>query len=688
MTTLEILNSKIELLKDTIDQLDASKMDEKTRLEAEIVIIEECQNVLNNEELMVNFDFTKAFNLIATHNFSIENLAKIMSDIQVAIDVKRELNLDMPFSENQTTTLRKFIEGLAEIKQRLQKNLEEISKSSDGKKRIKDLEGLKKILDEKGRRKYVTTDMFESFYEVVDWENLSADDAMSLLSGFYNTRNLQGKQNKELVDFEDIIEVYSSFLDAKEFNKNENEKYVGLFASLLQAHEMEVRTFIDLENTREILQFFKDNDILKSFGRNALLKVSLFGKVEYIKTLYEKIKTQHPEELEMYFEDEAATLWVCDKSNYKKKPFRVSRKQGNDDPKTPSLYSQCHSVTDDEFRENVKLLNANSDMFAEKYDITNFGAHLKAKTISEDKLKEFKAILNLVTSSGWAFRKNMGLCRLFGLGTVSKIPMSCLELGDIEDKMHLAIELGLLNPPMNKAYLEMEKDIVRSEEFKKTATKKKLFNQSIRNYFQRYTSYLSKLTINEYAYLTYKLQRFGQVGFYNDFFSDRKAGQRSTEFLTDEERNTTSSKEKIDQFISENFLTEFYTDFVERFDEFDAVITEFTETNMKLQFSGDAYYDPAILDDDLIQKIEREHGVMDMLTQNGELVELPNEFVYLFGDKIISRYKVLHNASILKANYGYLDENMLLTSIVRNSFLNEDEFMVIRDSIKERGKNL
>ena len=43
-------------------------------------------------------------------------------------------------------------------------------------------------------------------------------------------------------------------------------------------------------------------------------------------------------------------------------------------------------------------------------------------------------------------------------------------------------------------------------------------------------------------------------------------------------------------------------------------------------------------------------------------------------------------ATILRDKYGYLDENMLLTSVVRNSFLNEETFKHIKDSVKERSK--
>lgn len=688
MNALEILKKYIELLENSVQQIDASKTNEKARIEEEMKVIKSCQEALDNEELMINYDFTRAIELMEAYNFNIENLAKVMNDIKNALDVKRELDLpNMSLSEKQTVILKKFREGLATLQLQLQKKLEEILKSSDDDKKLKDLEDLAKVLEGTGRRKYITADMFESLYEVIDWEKMTTEEAKELLSGIYEKINLQGQQNKEIVDFDDVLKVYSSYLNPDEFAQK-NGRYTGLFACLLQKHELEIKTSINIKNTREILQFFKDNNILQCFGRNALLKISLFGKLDYIKELYNKIKTQHPEELEMYFEDEAATLWVCDKKINRKNPFRVSRNQEASTQSLPSLYSQCHSVTDEEFRENVMFLNDNSDLFDEKYDIANFGAHLKAKTISSDELAKLKMLLNLVTRSGGVLKKNIGLCRLFGFGMISKIPVSCLEFGDIEAKMHLAIELGLLNPPMSQAYLEMEKDIIRSEEFKKIIAKKKLYNQSIRNYFQRYASYLSRITINEYAYLAYKLQELGQLEFYNEFFSDRKAGQKSVEFLTDKERETTSSRDKMDQLVSEQFLTENYPEHISRYSEYDEVISDYVETDIKLKNLEGSYYDQAILDEKLIQKLEKEHRVMDKMTQNGTLVDIPNEFIYLFEGRIISRYKVLHNATVLKEKYGYLDEEMLLTAIVRNSFLNKEEFMRIKDSIKERDKSL
>ena len=80
--------------------------------------------------------------------------------------------------------------------------------------------------------------------------------------------------------------------------------------------------------------------------------------------------------------------------------------------------------------------------------------------------------------------------------------------------------------------------------------------------------------------------------------------------------------------------------------------------------------------------------VKDLIEEDNRTKEVKNEYVYLFGNTIISRYKVLHNASILKCIHGYLDEEMLLTSIVNNSYLNEGTFKNIEASIKEKGVTL
>ncbi len=667
MATLDILSQKIDVLKDTLTQLSETNMDERTKIQAQIVIIEECERVIDNEELMSSYDFSNAIRLIESYNFSIENLSQIISDIQSVLLVREELNMssdDMPLEENQVSTFKTFIEKLKAVKEELNEKLKKLSENVEGKKRISNLEALKNILEGTGRRKYYTEDMFRDFYEEFDILSLPPEQAQSLLEGFYQTRNLRSRQSVEKANIEDVVALYREFLPSSTMR---------FFEALLDNHKNEVTSAIDLDNVREILQFFKDNGILDKFKRTTLLKITLYGKAEYIKeTVYPKVMSNTPDVIETFYEDDLASIWIKEKgtSTHKASPFRRNRGRG-EEKDTESLYSSCLTVDYDEFWENIEILRTNRSLFDDKFDVDDVGANLNIKTLPV-----------------WVLKKNIELCKLFGLGTITSLPTTCIERGDIEDKIHLAIELGLLNPPLTPVFREMDKDIVRNEEFQRNTARKKIYNQSIRNYFQRYLSMLSNRSVNEYAYMFYKLQTEGYTGFYNDFFSDVHAGKGNPEIITPQVREVITDKKKMDDFITDNFMTEWYSDFIQNYDEYDDVITEYTDEEKKTEYKEQSYIDSAILEDPLIKKLEENNTVMDTITQNDEVVERKNEFVYMFGNRIISRYKVLHNASILKDMYGTLTKDMLMASIVRNSFLDNDTFQQIYSNVMERGRTL
>ena len=404
----------------------------------------------------------------------------------------------------------------------------------------------------------------------------------------------------------------------------------------------------------------------------ALLKITLYGNPEYIKEYaYSEIMNKSEEEIKPYFEDALSTLWIKEKSNetYIARPFRITRGR-NESKDTENLYSTCHTVNLDEYKENIEILRENIELFGDKIDLDNPGANLKIKTLPV-----------------WILKKNLVLCKLFNIGNITSIPISLFEKGDIEDKIHLAIELGLLNPPMSQKFLDIDTEIVRNDEFQKNMKRRKLFNQSIRNYFQRYTSMLSSKTINEYALITHKLSTLGYVQFYNEFLSTAHAGKGNDKFISEQYPGFVIEKKQMDAFVASNFMTEWFPDFIPNYDEYDSIISEYIDSYKKEKFE-ESYFDINILDDELIKDLEENHIVMDIINQNGQKVERKNEFVYLFGDRIISRYKVLHNATILKGLYGKLTKEMLMTSIVRNSFLDTDSFQLIYDEIMERGKTL
>jgi hypothetical protein len=103
------------------------------------------------------------------------------------------------------------------------------------------------------------------------------------------------------------------------------------------------------------------------------------------------------------------------------------------------------------------------------------------------------------------------------------------------------------------------------------------------------------------------------------------------------------------------------------------------------EYSKNDYIDNSILNDPLIQDLDKNNMVEDIITHGDQVVARKNQYVYMFGNRIISRYKVLHNASILKSIYGSLNKEILMTSIVRNSFLDEESFNTIYRDVMGRG---
>ena len=695
MAILDILEEKITTLNNILEQVKTSDLNKKQKLEAELIIIEECERVLNSEELMMDYDFSNSVSILNNQNLTINNVEHMLSEVKQVINVKRMVNIpELEFSEEQKNALIQLKKNLETAKHSIKKEIAEISKKEIGNKNIENLEELRNILAGTSKKKYYTEEMFDAFSELVDWEKLSDEEFDSILSGFYNTRNFQREQKKEKENIDNVISLYKEFLPERDLIKNQSNEFSGLFGEMIYKYQEEITSYIDLDNTREILQFFKETGILNKFNRTALLKVSIFAESDYVKELYHKIQTNHPEEMDIYYEDATATLWICNSTNYRRKPFRVSIEKPTKKEKE-SLYSQCHSITEDEFRENVKVLSENSDMFSEKLDISNIGAHLKVKTMDQEKIKKYTSLLRLVTTSSWQLVKNLQLFKLFKMGENFKIPITSLERGDIENKIHLAIELGLLNPPMDSIYREIEKNILTSESFSKIASHRRIYNNSIRNYFQRNTSIICQLSINDYSFLFYKLNKLGPTDFYNYFFHEKQSGRKDTENIKNDIEKTVPEKtilvkekrknvKDYDQFIRNNFVIDYYNEYIENYEEYDYIITNYNEENKKSYNQSFTYYDNEILKDELIKELEEKNCIEDILTQNNQIIKQKNEFVYKIGNTLISRYKVLHNASILKRKYGYLNKEMLMTSIVRNSFLTKESFETIEKIIYDK----
>ena len=680
MKILEELSKKIDELK-----IASDNDKDKIILEEEKKIVEECIEVLKDDEKFFDYNFASIINVLDMEHVDIEDLAWKINDLKQAIDVRKRV-FNVPFSDPQIETREILSTNLNNINTDIDSRIEALNANSALKEEVSKLEGIRDILANTGKKKYYTDEMFDSFYKQFDFESMSDEDFESMLDLFNSTKNFQGKVKKEKEDINNVINLFSEFIDHSGMTIEENNPTSGLYLKYIKAYENEICQNIDLDNAREILSFFKEKGIINNFEKEALVMISTFASSELVKSIYSEIMNNYPEEMESYYTTGYTTAWVVEENGYKKNPFRTSTKSKG---KGKSLYSKCHKISNAELRENIKLLNEYSDMFVEKYNMSNIGAHINvltnANAVLKDELKTLDTLRTLVFSRNWTLRKNLDLLKVFNIGNVYKIPVSTIGKGDLENKIHLAMELGLLNPPMDHISREMDKDIITNQKFVDLRSQEGLSNNTIRNYFARNTAVLASMDINSYGFMAYKLNQLGYTDFYNYFFSEKHTGDRAVLEIQDDEKRV-FTKENVpdkDKLIEKVFVTDYYHNYINGYDKYDLDILNENEEN-KTDGKPQDYYDPRILDEELIKELEDKYRVTDKMDVLGQMVDYPNEYLYKLGDILISRFKVLRNATILKEKNGYLNKDMLLTSIVRNSFLTSESLEQIKGLLEER----
>lgn len=671
MNILNELDKKIDELKSL-----ANNDRDRILLDEEKKIVLECIEALKNDEVFYNYDFGSIINILNMENITIEDIDRYIKEIKETIEI-RKIIFTQNFSPKQVNARNELTSEVNNLNRSLDERIDALNQNVGLKEEVVNLEDMRNILNNTGKKKYYDEKMFEAFYKQFDWENMSDEDFKSTIELFKNTRNFQGKVSKKTENFDDVINLFKEFFNEKEFDVNSKFKYDGLMYKFIKKYSAEICASIDLENAREILSFFKEKGILDEFERQSIVKICTFAESDYVMKLYEDIMKNNPDFLEMYFTDSFTKTWINTESSVRRSKFRTTKSGNDSEEKT--LYSSCQGVNNEEVKENIKLLKKYNYLFSDKYDMSNIGAHLRVLTMPNSELKEELANLNyLISSHTWALKKNLNLLEEFNIGSV---PVSALTKGDLENKIHLAVELGLLNPPMSDVFRKVDKDIITNERFLSLKSQANISNNTIRNYFARNVAVLASLDINRFGFLFYRLRDLGYTDFYNYFFHETRTGTRATAQIEEDMKRNMKDK---DAFILENFISDVYDKYIgNKYNEYDVVISNYNEDSKK-QNGNFEYYDDSILEDDLIRKLEENYRVIDVLNSGDETVDNKNEFLYKFDDVLISRLKVLKNASILKKRYGYLNQDMLLSSIVRNSFITEDAFNKIKESVEER----
>lgn len=648
MNTIDYLNSKIDELNASLNEVKQLDPKDAERINKELAKVSMYLGKLDDKKDFVTSELRKLLN---DNNIVYDE--KVLNEIKNNMIISNQIGFNIEYSDNQLKVLDDIRKGLLSIKKKLEDESLKLSQANNDniKKNVEELKGLSKVVEGNGRRKYYTREMIEAFLSTMpDLNNMSLNEATSLMEGLYNTKNITGGISKQKQELSDVKEVFASYLDA--------EKY-GIIESILDKYSDIICSYIDLYNTMDILEFFKENGLIEKFENLALVKIAVFGNTEHVQRIYERVLLEDTPDKDVFLTDTTATLWVSDGIKRRKRPFRVTRGARNKDD---DFYESCHRATYDEYKENIEFLRENSEAFSENFDPDNIGAHLDVTTDSKK-----KSLGEILMNASNREKRNFNLFKTFGLDRKHSVPITSLKIGDVENKIHLAIELGLLNPPETNEFANMDALIPRNQIFVENLEKSKKEPETIRNYFARNLSVLSSLSINQYAVMAKKQKELGQLQMYREFFSEKKAGDKNPDFLTDFDKLVCQDEGEMRKLLAENFADP-------------AIIRDYylcdeaiSEVDMDETHDNDKYFDESILDEELISNLEQKYSVAT------------NPYIYLIDGIIVSRYKVLHNASNLKEFFKYFDENMLKVSIFRNSFFSFEEYDKIEKCIKERG---
>ena len=639
MTILEMLNNKINDLKQ-------NSQEELNRITSILNIINKSIMALDDEKIFKDYDFSIAINLVNSNSFGIIDLDKVIKDVKNIFIAKYDYKQTfLGISDDEKQAIKSFKERLGYLKEELEKRITEQSKIEIDEEILTNLEDLKNLLEGKGRRKYYTYEMIESLFEVFNYDDFTSKDIEELIKELSVSKNIKGKIEEEKKDIEEVVYLYQEYLGKR------------LKEDLLRKYQDEICTRIDLVNARSILSFFKENNLLDKFSILSLLQITLYGRYDYIKDFYyEKVLPKDNKLKEMYFEDIMACVWINEKSTDRRRNTTIKR--SNEKSKKKSLFDTIHEVCDDDIWENIRILKENESILHDKYDLSNID------------------YLWVITKPTWLIKKNIELFKIYNF---DNIRLSALIQNDLEEKIHFVTELGLLNTPRTYVFRNIEKTIPKYNEFMLNGKRKKNYNASILNYYPRNTSELGKTSYTEYIYWFYKMQRSSKEEFYQDFFSNYMAGTRNkTDFYSLDDEIIIKDRESFEKLVADKFVINYYDALIPNYDIYDEVIKEYNSS-----IKGDIvipYYDETIIHDANLEKLES-HIAMDIYSTDGEVKKVGNPYVYLFGNNIISRYKVLRNLSILKHKYGYLNDDMILTSVVRNSYINRNIFDEIKNGV-------
>lgn len=628
MNLIEFINTYLEKLYEEYDELRKNSPDKE--IKKIDIYIKEIDDLLQNlEQNISNLRYLDTSDLekIITNNeesnisFEISSFIKDFKDTKLVLKAIYDEKLPIELTAKQESFINNFITILKKMKKRELANISQMQvQSIENNQRITiiedkilDLEILKDQIINPSDENILDINSFHSFMNIVNSHLINIDQKKKALIAFKKYNDDRKNNIPKINTAISIEDVKKCFA---EFITRED------FFTLLDKKEVkdEIIFNADLANIREILTYLASEDlntkkknIIGRFSNSALLTICLYGNKNFIKQRYETI-IKNKDERNILFD--IPSVWIRNMEKeiiYRRRPQKSSSEIPKKVPK----------------KQNLLVTQAHKNSYEEILKNEKFLTNKGFKVSLDDE----KNISALVNTPNYLLKENYEILKKYGVFDACEpkdFAVSTFFFSQLAEKCDRLIELGLFHP-LNKT------------------------NHLHPNYFPNHPSIANWLNDNISMVLYYQKQANSEDDYYDLIASERKNGHLSLQVRNSDMVQSLNDPELREKFKNEFFISQKESKYIPNYQIYENIILE----------NNTIEYDEAILNLPEIQLLEKYCRVDN------------NDYIYKFGDKIISRLKVLRNYSCLKKSGTNLDNDSLIYAITRETYLDEETFALI-----------
>lgn len=425
MILVEIIQERIEkLIREDEDLNIVQRRKEKDRLNGNLEVVSKFIEILESDHSAITFlDTRKLLDVIEQNlnlfGYNLENSEMYIETIKrVYYEMKK--GKEVKLNSYQRIFMHKLMEFFRRIKQVYEDSLKQLmeeyesdySKHQTIEDEILEFQALLEKICSPDNKELLTLEDLELLDKIKRDETVPFERKKQMLLAFIEYNKSISRKNEKVSSKTDVETVKRLFVQ------------YGIDSSIINSidkYKDEIVTNANIENIKEILEYFKRKNILNEFDPSSLLVVAVYGNLNHITHTYENIVMINGNP-RIFFE--TPSLWIAN----------VERKEGK---------RRRHRDREEKTETHISLLTAAREIsLKEIFDNIEFLNDIGFKVDINDQ-DGYKVALR---TPNYRLRKNYEECSLYGFFQEEirgKRMSSVLSYFNIMDCCDRFIELGL-----------------------------------------------------------------------------------------------------------------------------------------------------------------------------------------------------------------------------------------------------